>query len=401
MSSGLLEGIISSAKASISVILVLAYGYGLRKLDFVSPDGERDLARLCAKFFLPALLFTEIGPLTTASNMRNYWPIIPLSLFFQGVAFLVALLSRRAGMPQHYVPMFIFNNVTSLPLLLINALAATGGLDPLVTGDRTPESALKIGRVYILINALVGNLARFALGPYLMKAGAPKGWIQRDPDDTAEEDPLLPESGNIALPVEEPAVASQTIKIQYLAMANLERTKDWIFSAMNPPLLGGILAVCFGLIPWFHTELFGPGVLSALYDSINNVGKLFSATQMMVLGAHLYSKKGSAVLPLHLAWLFTYRFILAPALSISVVYFIRTTWPNFLDNDPMLDFVIAISNTGPSALTLSAVAVMADVSSDVEGQVSRILTFCYSVTPFISFPMAIAMRMVKQTGVGI
>jgi hypothetical protein len=59
----------------------------------------------------------------------------------------------------------MFSQVTSLPLLLINALAATGGLDPLVTGDRTLESALKIGRVYILINALVGNLARFAVGP--------------------------------------------------------------------------------------------------------------------------------------------------------------------------------------------------------------------------------------------
>ncbi|KAJ7254388.1 hypothetical protein B0H12DRAFT_1184130 [Mycena haematopus] len=331
--------------------------------------------------------------------MRNYWPIIPLSLFFQGVAFIVALLSRMFGMPQHYVPMFIFNNVTSLPLLLINALAATGGLDPLVTGDRTLESALRIGRVYILINALVGNLARFALGPYLMKASPPKVWIRSDPED-AEAEALLPESGNIALPMEEQAFDSRRIKSQFKIKASLKRAKDWIVSAMNPPLLGGILAVCFGLIPWFHTELFGSGVLSPLYDSINNVGKLFSALQMMVLGAHLYSKKGSTVQPLHLAWLFTYRFILAPALSISVVYYIRTTWPNLLDNDPMLDFVISISNTGPSALTLSAVAVMADLPSEVEGQVSRILTFCYSVTPLISFPVAVAMRMVKQTGVG-
>ncbi|KAJ6508888.1 hypothetical protein C8R45DRAFT_969177 [Mycena sanguinolenta] len=278
MGSGLLEGIISSAKGSISVILVLGYGYGLRKLDFVSQEGERDLVRLCATFFLPALLFTEIGPLTTASNMRNYWPIIPLSLFFQGVAFIVALLSRMAGMPQHYVPILIFNNVTSLPLLLINALAATGGLDPLVTGDRTPESALKIGRVYILINALVGNVAQFALGPYLMKAGPPNGC---NPEDVAEDDTLLPGSGHIALPTEEPAFGSRTIKIRFMIMANLKRAKDWILAALNPPLLGGILAVCFGLIPWFHTELFGPGVLSPLYDSINNVGKLFSAMQMM------------------------------------------------------------------------------------------------------------------------
>jgi hypothetical protein len=40
MSSGLLEGIVSSGKASISVILVLVYGYVLRKLNFISQEGE-------------------------------------------------------------------------------------------------------------------------------------------------------------------------------------------------------------------------------------------------------------------------------------------------------------------------------------------------------------------------
>ncbi|KAJ7784636.1 hypothetical protein B0H16DRAFT_304762 [Mycena metata] len=165
MSSELLEGFVSSAKASISVILVLAYGYVLRRFEFISQEGETNISRLGTKFFLPALLFTEIGPLATVHNLKTYWPIIPLSLCFQSVALIVALLSHLIGMPQHYVPMFIFNNVTSLPLLLINALAATGGLDQFVTGDKTLDSVLKTGRVYILINALVGNLTRFALGP--------------------------------------------------------------------------------------------------------------------------------------------------------------------------------------------------------------------------------------------
>ncbi|KAJ7935570.1 membrane transport protein-domain-containing protein [Mycena leptocephala] len=396
-SSDLLEGIVSSAKASISVILVLVYGYVLRKLNFISQEGESNISRLGTKFLLPALLFSEIGPLATAHNIRTYWPIIPLSLFFQCVALTVAILSRMAGMPQYYVPMFIFNNVTSLPLLLINALAATGGLDPLVTADRPLERILKTGRVYILINALVGNLTRFALGPYLMKTHESKAWFKSYHDDTEDEN-LLQESGAIALPND--VQATEPPRIRHKIIGSLKRTKDWIVSAINPPLLGGILAICFGLIPWFHTELFGSGILSPISDSINNVGKLFSALQMLILGAHLYSKKGSRVQPLLLAWLFTYRFIMAPALSISVVYYIRTRWPNLIDNDPMLDFVISISNTGPSALTLSAVATMADLPSEVEGQVSRILTFSYAVTPFISFPVTAAMWAVKQTGVG-
>ncbi|KAJ7640540.1 membrane transport protein-domain-containing protein [Mycena rosella] len=397
MASGLLEGITSSTKASISVILVLVYGYGLRKFNFISQEGESNISRLGTKFFLPALLFAEIGPLATASNLRNYWPIIPLSLFFQLVALTVAMLSHKAGMPQHYVPMFIFNNVTSLPLLLINSLAATGGLDPLVTAGRTLESVQKTGRVYILINALVGNLTRFALGPYLMKTHESKVWFSSYHDHYTEDEQLLPETGPGEITLDDDQ-EPPTVKDRIIA--GLKSAQDWIVLAINPPLMGGLLAVGFGLIPWFHRELFGPGILSPISDSISNVGKLFSALQMLVLGSHLYSKKGTKTKPFFLVWLFTYRFVIAPALSISVVYFIRTTWPNLIDKDPMLDFVLAMSNVGPPALTLSAVAVMAELPSDVEGQVSRILTVSYAVTPLIAFPVTIALWMTRQTGVG-
>ncbi|KAJ6557414.1 membrane transport protein-domain-containing protein [Mycena vulgaris] len=397
MSSDLLEGLVSSGKASVSVILVLVYGYALRKFNFISQEGESNISRLGTKFLLPALLFSEIGPLATASNLKNYWPIIPLSLFFQFVALMVALLSQMAGMPPHYVPMFIFNNVTSLPLLLINALAATGGLDQLVTAGRTLESVQKAGRVYILINALVGNLTRFALGPYLMKAHQSHAWFHSY-HDHPEDEHLLPETGHITLPDEDQDTEPPTIKDRVIS--GLTTAKGWVAKAVNPPLTGGILAIGFGLIPWFHRELFGPGILSPISDSISNVGKLFSALQMLVLGSHLYSKKGSKTQPFLLAWLFTYRFVIAPTLSISVVYFIRTTWPNVLDKDPMLDFVLAMSNVGPPALTLAAVAIMADLPSEVEGQVSRILTFSYAVTPFISFPVTVTLWMIRQTGVG-
>ncbi|KAJ7640543.1 membrane transport protein-domain-containing protein [Mycena rosella] len=414
MASDLLEGITASAKASISVILVLVYGYGLRKFKFISQEGESNISHLDTKFFLPALLFAEIGPLATASNLGNYWPIIPLSLFFQLVALTVAMLSHKAGMPQHYVPMFIFNNVTSLPLLLINSLAASGGLDSLVTADRTLESIQKIGRVYFLINALVGNLTRFALGPCdfftqpvnrplmpvstdLMKTHESKVWFSSYHEHYTEDEQLLPETGPGEITLDDDQ-EPPTVKDRIIA--GLKSAQDWIVLAINPPLMGGLLAVGFGLIPWFHRELFGPGILSPISDSISNVGKLFSALQMLVLGSHLYSKKGTKTKPFFLVWLFTYRFVIAPALSISVVYFIRTTWPNLIDKDPMLDFVLAMSNVGPPALTLSAVAIMAELPSDVEGQVSRILTVSYAVTPLIAFPVTIALWMTRQTGVG-
>ncbi|KAJ7784635.1 hypothetical protein B0H16DRAFT_304755, partial [Mycena metata] len=221
-----------------------------------------------------------------------------------------------------------------------------------------------------------------------------KAWYQSYHDHPEDEN-FIPQIGDIALLEEADATAPPSLKDKIISV--LQRVKNWIVDAINPPLTGGILALAFGLIPWFHKELFGSGILSPISDSINNVGKLFSALQMLVLGSHLYSRKGSRTQALPLLWLFGYRFILAPTLSISVVYFIRTSWPNLMENDPMLDFILSISNTGPSALTMASIAMMADLPSEIEGEVSRILTFSYAVTPFISVPITVAMWAVKQT----
>jgi hypothetical protein len=132
-----------------------------------------------------------------------------------------------------------------------------------------------------------------------MKTHESKAWFKSYHDDTEDEN-LLQESGAIALPND--VQATEPPRIRHKIIGSLKRTKDWIVSAINPPLLGGILAVCFGLIPWFHTELFGSGILSPyvcdrypsdtissgfrvrISDSINNVGKLFSALQMLIRG---------------------------------------------------------------------------------------------------------------------
>lgn len=79
---------------------------------------------------------------------------------------------------------------------------------------------------------------------------------------------------------------------------------------------------------------------------------------MLVLGAQLASKKGSKASPLIMLWLFAYRFFLAPVISIATVYAVRTRWPDLMERNPFLAFVICISNIGPPALTLAAIAQM-------------------------------------------
>lgn len=47
-------------------------------------------------------------------------------------------------------------------------------------------------------------------------------------------------------------------------------------------------------------------------------------------------------------------------------------------------FVLAIAPVGPPALTLCAIADLADITEEIEGQISRIILLSYAVTPFIS-----------------
>lgn len=83
----------------------------------------QNVSKLGTTILLPALLFSEIGALSTMDNLRKCtrllmklgfyagteisssatdWIIIPLSLLFQGIAFAVGFLSSRiGGLPQH------------------------------------------------------------------------------------------------------------------------------------------------------------------------------------------------------------------------------------------------------------------------------------------------------------
>lgn len=257
--------------------------------------------------------------------------------------------------------------------------------------------------MYFLINALVCNLVRFSLGPYLMKdqqqhqdgqQGRSIFSYYESPYDLLSEvkEELTPEWDDVDHePGEEggrypdvmpyPAAASQqqgsegerapllpssttpaSGKIRVRARKTafvVARLAKKVNAYVNPPMWGGLAAVVAGLIPFLRHALFDTtGWLSPLAQSIEKLGKLYTVLQMFVLGAHLYSKKGRRPAIAPLLYLFVFRFFLIPALSISTVYGMRQ-WKwlgNKVKRDPVLDFVMALSPTGPPALTLAAVS---------------------------------------------
>lgn len=155
-----------------------------------------------------------------------------------------------------------------------------------------------------------------------------------------------------------PLLSAGKLKVQSRRTAYvIKRVASKVGAYVNPPMWGGLAAVVVGLIPFLRHALFDTtGLLSPLAQSIEKLGKLYTVLQMFVLGAHLYSKKGTRPAYAPLAFLFIFRFLAIPALSIGTVYGVRKVLGDRIRKDPVLDFVMAMSPTGPPALTLAAVS---------------------------------------------
>lgn len=122
MSSTFMEATVSSAQASISVVLVLGYGWLARRSSLISSEGEsvspfssplrsaqddlvnvllggptlmrslsivgraQNISKLGTTVLLPCLLFSEIGPLATLNNLRNCQLFTHLPLGMSGIS---------------------------------------------------------------------------------------------------------------------------------------------------------------------------------------------------------------------------------------------------------------------------------------------------------------------------
>ncbi|KAG9099618.1 hypothetical protein FS749_000806 [Ceratobasidium sp. UAMH 11750] len=324
----ILETALGSAEA---ILLVLFFGYWAQHLGWVNDDGEKQISHLCITVFLPALLFTQIGPHATASNLTDYGIIIIPSAFAMVVSYLVGTLTHRILKgPRWTTAAFIFHNATSLPLLLINSLEKTGTIRVLI-GEHggSVSDAIARGRTYLLIGALVSNVARFALGLEIMSPSDSS-------NHNANSDPEQRHTEIERTPLLSAERASHEV---WPTVQKLGKTVwSWVVGVLNPLLIAAIVAVVFELIPPIRHAFFDHGKFlnATLTQSIDYFGKLYTALQIFALGSKLRSKPGAKFLVLPAIALFFHRFVLMPAIMISVVYLLRAHWPNYVKRDPML-----------------------------------------------------------------
>ncbi|WWC61094.1 uncharacterized protein I303_103672 [Kwoniella dejecticola CBS 10117] len=229
-------------------------------------------------------------------------------------------------------PCMVFNNATSLPLLLFSSLGKNGTLSPLIKGDEL-EEVLDRGQVYLLINALVGNLTRFSLGPRMMNShplDVPHPWSHSESPHAVKK---VKEVLNGGYPAIEP-YHDDDENAPLLDQARERGKKGWkilvilknsLAGFMNPPMYGGLAAILAGVIPFLHSWLFDKG-----------------------------------------AWL-------SP-----VVYGVRKALGDRILSDPIL------------------IVEMSDTDEDVETAVAKTIVVSYALTPLISVSVTAALQVVEK-----
>jgi len=173
------------------------------------------------------------------------------------------------------------------------------------------------------------------------------------------------------------------------------RTKWWLLfisDFFNAPMLGALVGAIIGLSPPLHRAFFNSteegGIFTAwLTASLKTIGAVFVPLPIVVAGVSLYSAVQSARqkrrasqgpkragLPWGTAlFVLIFRFVLWPAVSISVIYALASR-TEILGDDPMLWFAMMLMPTGPPAMKLITLVQVSDAGEEEEEIIAKLLT---------------------------
>ncbi|KAK5120999.1 hypothetical protein LTR85_005783 [Meristemomyces frigidus] len=405
---------LGALQASIAVLLTIFVGVLAAQFNLLSEPSSKEISKFCVRMSLPALLIVNVGQQLHAETIHRYIPIVIWAIIYNVASMLFGTaMTRIFHLPNWTTPAIAFNNTTSLPLLLVQSLAATGILDGL---DSSPD-VLDRAKSYFLVNAMIGNSLTFAMGPRLLNGqeeDAPRAEAKDDEEDeddvngqveAQEEEAEQANEGSSLLPNR---VVQDATRAEYNGYKRglrywkllphwAKATLDFLYQFVNPPIIGAALGLLVGLVPALHRVFFNSqqngGYFNAwLTSALQNVGDLFAALQVIVVGVKLSQsllrmKKGESNGKVPLAPLLlisAIRFIIWPAISIPLIYLLATK-TTVLSSDPLLWFIMMLMPVGPPAMKLTALADVSGADQEEKMSIAKFLTISYAISPLICF----------------
>ncbi|KAL8782497.1 MAG: hypothetical protein Q9213_005336 [Squamulea squamosa] len=414
MSSSLTISFLGALQASVSVLLTIGVGVLASQFNILNQRTTKELNTLCIRIFLPCLLISNLGSNLSPESGIRYASVLIWALTYTFLSMLLGvILTRLLTLPSWVTPALAFNNTTSLPLLLIQSLESTDILKTLLKSETdTTSAALNRAKSYFLVCAIVSNSLTFSLGPRLLDheeapdpdklEGKNQPQLEQSSNDTEQER----HDGQTNRHANGGATENTSLLPEYLVRRGVEleengyregkriwdslgpKTRsmlDLSYAFLNAPLVGAVIGAIIGLAPPLHRAFFNEpqkgGVFKAwLTASIQNVGNIFAALQVVVVGVKLSSclrkmKRGEQ--SGNIKWLpstivLLTRFAVWPIISISVIYFlaIRT---NVLPYDPVLIFAMMLMPAGPPAMVISSLSDCNDSSDEEKDAISKFL----------------------------
>jgi hypothetical protein len=358
--------------------------------------------------FLPALLIYKIGDNLTRETGVRYVPILLWSITYTLLSLAIGAVACRFFKAPSWVKLACcFNNTTSLPLLLVQSLGATGILNSIILDGDSSSAALDRAESYFLVSAMVSNSLTFALGPRLLRPseedapdedGDKGGEDEEDGDEDAdamergpdgiidEETTLLPQRlVRLTNHMERQGYRGTLVWMDRLPVW-LQSFLDFAFQFANAPLLGALVGAVIGLTPPLQRLFFNDsnegGYFNAwLTTAVKNIGDLFASTQIIVVGVKLSQSlrkmragEDSGVVPkASLAFITFIRFIFWPLVSIPFIWLLATK-TNLLNGDPILWFVLMLMPTGPPAMILVALTDVVKSPEEEKMAIAKLLT---------------------------
>lgn len=311
MASDMLVAFLAALQASASVLLTIWYGVLAAQARFLDSDAAKHLSRLGVSMLLPALLMTNIGSQLEPSTLTRYVPILIWALAYNIVSLVIGIVCTRVfALPKWVTPAIAFNNTTSLPLLLIQALGSTGAIAQLLgpdAGDDAVSAAVDRARSYLLVSSIIGNSFTFGFGGELLGAHDedPRDEFEQALRDGSSSDEETDADGNTdeettLLPVAVARYKQRVARSGYgVAIKVWDVLPGWaqvvtarVARFVSPPVFGAAVGALIGLVPALNRVFFNDpddgGIFKAwLTSSLKNLGELFVTLQVIVVGVKL------------------------------------------------------------------------------------------------------------------
>lgn len=258
-------------------------------------------------------------------------------------------MSKILNLPPWVTPACTFNNTTSLPLLLLQALESVGSIKMLLRKGDTMSGAIERAQSYFLVCAVVSKTVGYIIGPKMLHDGhgddtdtntySTHDHVEADGDHRSqeqidEETSLLPERAQKA---RDRFGRNAKRWGGYISSFFPQGVKKELLAPFESPSADvTILCACtgaiIGLVPQLHKAFFNHymegGVLNAwLTSSIKNIGMLFTTLQIFIVGCKLgvsfERMKGSTdsgrIPVMAIVVIFLMRLVIWPAYVISLM----------------------------------------------------------------------------------